>query len=383
VVSRTAVLAAQKTVASIAFALHRPFARRRPVTWLVGVHELASMVIQLGQALPGSITVVDRPHAFYGERYDAVIERPPGGLNSLRNLLFGPWIFGATAARARGVVYVGERGFLNAARDEREWEFRFLRRRGRHCVVVFTGNDIRSPRLMAEHAAETGFDNIGAILLRQGAPYDTDAYDSARRRRAAVCDRYASAVYTAPVDQLSHLTMETLPFPYLYPDANFAHDHGKFDDVGEIRVVHAPSNPTLKGTPAVRAAMERITERFPNVRYIELTDVGNEEVRRILSQAHIVLNQFHAYMPGVFGIEALAHRCVMVCSADPVQEPAIADAHGAWVIATAETLSERLTELLEDPASLAAQADRGYEWARAHASETGRGVTLRAELSSL
>lgn len=382
-VSRATVFRVQKVVALVGYGLARPFARVRPVSWLVGVHELASMVIQLGQALPGSVTIVEKPHAFYGARYDVVIERGSGRWNSVRNFLLGPWMLGSIAARAQGVVYVGERGFLHAADDEREWEFRFLRSRGRHAVVVFTGNDIRSPELMTRFAEETGFDNIGAILKRQGAPFDTEVYETVRRRRAEICDRHASAIFTAPVDQLSYLTSRTLPFPYLYPEANFAGDQRKFDELEEIRIVHAPSNPVLKGTAVVRTTMQRITEEFSNVTYIELTDVDNETVRKILADAHIVLNQFHAYMPGVFGIEAMAHRCVMVCSADPSVEPALEGAEGAWVIASPDTLLESLSSLLRDPTALARQADRGYLWAREYASENGRGARLQSELAAL
>ncbi|GAT72638.1 hypothetical protein MHM582_1114 [Microbacterium sp. HM58-2] len=341
------------------------------------------MVIQIGKAIPDSFTVVDREHAFYEATYDRVLEKKAGRRHLVRNLFLGPWTLGSASARALGVIYVGERGFLSACDDERAWELEFLRRRGRAAVVVFTGNDIRSPQLMTELAATTGFDNIGAILARSGAPFDTPGYEAVRERRAAVCDRLASAIFSASVDQLSHLRSEVHPFPYLYPDANFLRSTDKFTDLSEIRIVHAPSNPLLKGTAAVREAIGRLLEVHPNVTYQELTDVDNAAVRAALADAHIVVNQLHAYMPGVFGIEALAHRCVMLCSADPALEPAISGADGAWIVATADTLFDRLNELLSAPDKLEAQAERGYDWALSNASQSGRGAILRDELSAL
>lgn len=380
---QSVIIQAQRFIAVVSYALTVPFAGRYPVTWLVGVQELASMVIQLGAAIPGSRTVVNRPHAFYEAPYDVVIERGTGRRHVLRNLFLGPLLLGSVAARAQGVVYVGDRGFLHAADDEREWEFGFLKRRRRHVVVVFTGNDIRSPALMTRMAEQTGFDNIGAILARQGAPFDSPAYEAARRRRAEVCDNLASAIYSAPVDQLSYIKREVLPFPYLYPDGDFRPAGGKFEDMETIRIVHAPSNPTLKGTDIVRSAVRALGEQFPNVSYTELTGVDNAAVKRALEGAHIVLNQFHAYMPGVFGIEALAHECVMVCSADPTLEPALAGAEGAWIVADSSTLHDRLADLLSHPEALRAQARRGFEWAKANASQSGRGATLLSELEQI
>lgn len=375
----------QRVLVVVAYWGARPFARvGRRVSWVVGTHELASMVQQIGAVIPDSFTIVDHPHRFYDDRYDAVIDRPDAPLSRWRHFFYGPMLLGLLLTRARGVVYVGERGFLTAAFDQREWEFRFIRRRGRHVVVVWTGNDIRSPRLMADLAAQTGFENIGSLLRAQGAPFNTDEYEEERRARAAIADRWASAVFTAHVDQQSYMRSPTHGFHYFYPDELFEASASKFDDPERILIVHAPSHPTLKGTSHVRNVMAKVTARDSRVEYRELTDASNADVRAVLRDAHIVLNQFHSYVPGVFGIEALAHRCVMVCSADPGMETDLTDADGAWVVAGPATLEAEVHRLLDSSAeALREQADRGWRWAREHASRSRSGARFREILNSL
>lgn len=341
------------------------------------------MLEQISAAIPDSFAVVDEKHPFYDVRADVVISRSSARFARLRKWFLAPIVLGWALPRARGVVYIGYKGFLEHTVDEREWELRFLRSHRRHAVLVFTGSDIRSPALMTQLAAKTGFENIGSIQAASGAPFDTEHYDETRRRRAAVADRHASAVFTARIDQLSYLERPTHAFPYLYPDDRFLPETDKFRAPERLIVVHAPSKPVIKGTAAVRAAVDAVRARHPELDYRELTGVGNADVIEALREAHIALNQFHSYVPGVFGIEAMANRCVMVCSADPAVETDLSGAAGAWIVATTESLEASLEELLRAPEHLAAQADRGYEWARAQASASATGERLRRVLDGL
>ncbi|WP_169581685.1 MULTISPECIES: glycosyltransferase [Microbacterium] len=375
------VVRRQRLLRGLAYGAGRLFARvGRRVSWIVGAEEIAGMVSHIGEAIPDSLTVIRRAHAFYQDRYDVIIQRDDARLEVWRRLYLGPLVLGWWLARADGVIYVGAAGFLDAD-DEREEEFSFVRGRGRAVVCCFTGTDIRSPALMTAEAARTGVANIGSIQLAQGAPYDDPGYEEQRRRRAEVADRLASAVLTARIDQLSYLTTPTEPFLYFYPDAKFVPGTDKFDDLTPVRVLHAPSNPELKGTAIVRAVMERIALSHPGVEYRELSGVGNDEVVAALDQAHIVINQLHAQMPGVFGIEAMARACVMVCSADPAIETDLQDAAGAWVVAGPDDLEARLRDLLASPENWKEQAMRGLAWSRDHASASASARSLSTILA--
>lgn len=380
-VDRAEMIRRQRKLAERFYRLGRWFAwAGRRVDWIVGPEERAGMVSQIGAASPRSFTIVGVPHRFYNDPFDLVMQRPDSAFEIWRKRYLGATALGWWLARALGVVYVGPLGFL-ANDDGREWEFEFVSTRRRAVVCYFTGTDIRSPALMKMRAESTGLANIGSIQYGSGRPFSDAGYEDNLRKRAEAADKFADAIFTARVDQLSYLTAPTEPFLYFYPDENFALNAGKFDDLSKIVIMHAPSNPLLKGTDIIRAAMARIRSRFPTVEYVELLNVPNEEVLATLDRAHIVVNQLHAQMPGVFGIEAMARNCVMVCSADPRVETDLVDADDAWVVANPDDLEERLVELIEHPEALAGQARRGYDWAREHASASASGAVLRQILT--
>lgn len=372
--SDTTIFRRQQLLLKVCFVLFRPIALfTRRLDWVVGPEDIALMSTHIAGALPRSYTALLTRNPFYSVSYDAVVEtssRALGGRWAIWRRLYGGAVLLAwLACRSRGFIYVGGLGFLKSDHDEREFEFAFLRAHGRRVVCYFTGNDIRSPRLSIERAERTGRPNIGSILVDLDPDFAHPEYDAARRTRAEVAERHAEAIFTARVDQIAYLESPTHPFLYFHPDEQFVQTTSKYDTLERIVVVHAPSNPRLKGTDAVREAMDRITATYPQVEYRELTGVPHEQVLAALDAAHIALNEFHSSVPGVFGIEAMARRCVLVTSADVDDEPDLGeDSRGAWVIADVDSLHDQITAILARPQEMAAQADRGWEWARRHAS---------------
>jgi len=375
----------QRRLTTVAYALFAPFGWfRRKVDWVVGVEEVASVTRHLADAIPGSLSVVQQPHPFYDVGYDVVIRDDEGRWGRFRRLYGGAIVFAWLLRRARGFVYVGRAGFLDIVDDERRFEFAFLKRRGKRLVTYFTGTDIRSLRLMCELADRTGRPNVGSKLAEARPELLTDQYEEPVRRRAAVADEFSDAIFSMSVDQTSYLTRRTHPFLYFYPDANFTDDFSRFDAPERIVVLHAPSNPTVKGTALVREAMNRICAERPNVEYCELTNASNTEVLAAIDEAHIVLNQFYAYVPGVFGIEAMARGAAMLCSADPRLEPDLgSEATGAWLVTPHEHIYEQVSALLDDPRRMRDQAVRGNRWARDHASESASASALARVLDEI
>ncbi|UYO98160.1 hypothetical protein OED01_05480 [Microbacterium sp. M28] len=370
------VVARQRRLFALGLAIGRIFRILGPrVDWIIGVEEIAGVLGNIAAATPRSFSVVRRRHPFYDTPYDVVLQDDTSRFEALRRLYGGALVLGVMLPRAKGVIYVGSAGFLDG-NDERDWEFQAVRRAGKALVCWFTGNDIRSARLSAQWGREHGLPTIGEVLLSEGAPYTDDAYEETRVTRSRRADDYAHAVITANVDQISHLTTATDPFLYFYPDENFGSDLSRFDDPARIVVLHAPSHPRIKGTEAVRTTMSAICARHPDVEYRELMGVPNQEVLAALDETHIVINQLNAQMPGVFGIESMARSCVMVCSADPTQDPDLSSAVGAWVVSTANDLESTLEDLLSRRETLAEQARRGHDWALASASASACTATL-------
>ncbi len=381
---RTLRFTVQVVVLRVSHLLAR-VARRRTepdLDWVVGPYEIASIVYDIGRAVPDSMSVVLDRHRYYDLPYGwAPRERRGRAVTVLRSVFLGPWQLGKLATRTRGFIYVGSEGFLNPERDQREHEFRFLRRRGIRIVCSFTGNDIRSPKRMRELERELKRPNLGTYLADLNPVFATDAYDDLKRRIAAVTDRYADLIYNADVDQRGYLERPVLGTRYFYPDDQITTSFERFADLSRLVVVHAPSSPIIKGTQLVRAAVAALHEDGYDFEYVELIDKPNAQVKAELGRAHIALNEFLAFTPGVFGVEAMAAGAALMTSADPLVEPQLpADSAEAWLVTPAHRIVEHLRLLLDEPERLEPLARRGAQWVRDHASASINGAATTADL---
>lgn len=377
----------QRTTLRASFLVHSLYRPRKTATkrWVVGVDEIASMLWRVHQAIPGSTSVALSEHNFYSYEYTfTAMPTKNSRINYLFRIFFAPWLLGRLATSHYGFVYVGPSGFLYDTKGQREFEFSFLKKHGLRIVCYFTGDDIRSQILTKELENKLGFATVATANAEENPFFFTDEYERQKKQIAAVADRYADAIVNWPIEQVSYLTRETHRFVYAYPDELFSGHFEKFESLDPIRIIHAPSNHKVKGTQFVRAAIDRLRADGRQFEYIELINVSNEEVLEALSHGHIALNQFFAFTPGVFGIEAMAHGCVMLCSADRTIEPELPEgANEAWVVTRGDQLYTNLKRLLDNPKDLEAQARRGFEWALQNESRSGAQRHLAAILESI
>ncbi len=376
---------AQKATLRVSYAWHRRDHAAATISWVVGPQEVATIVRQLADQIPGSHAVNLVRHPFYSFRYDTELDLGVGGMRGrMRRLYAGPWILGRLARSARGFIYVSRLGFMSRLADAREYEFDFLEKRGIRIVCVFTGTDIRSPKLMKELETTLGRPNVATYQGYADRATLSADFDESTRRAATAADRHANLIYSLRNDQRSYITKPTEPFLYFYPDAELRDMSPKFTAPARIRVLHAPSSPIIKGTQVVRAAVRALQDEGYEFDYEELIDVPHDRVVASLRDAHIVLNQFYAFVPGVFGIEALAAGCAVMQSADPEVEPDLpAWDEPAWPVTQAHQVLSHLRMLLDDPALVERYARLGQEWVRDHALASDSGRKLRDRLDEV
>lgn len=358
--------------------------RRRPGTrtaWVVGPAEIAGLTRAISEALDSSESALLTSHPFYDYDYDWVA---PKARTRLGRLVQGPWKLGELLARVEGFVYISAVGYLDRLDDARDFEFSYLRSRGKKIVCYFAGNDIRAPRLSAQREQVTGQPNMATYLAETNPVFASAAYEELQRAVAASAEAHADLIFSADVDQVSYLRRPSEPFLYFHPDDEIADDFAKFHDVRKPVILHAPSSPIIKGTQIVRAAIAELHEDGYEFDYVELVRQPHAEVRASLRRAHIVLNQFYAEVPGVFGVEALAAGCVVMMSADDRVEPCLpSGSHEAWVVTRHHQVAKHLRELLDDRGSWEPQARAGVDWVRHHAALSVTGAALRAKLAPL
>ncbi|MBX3099084.1 MAG: glycosyltransferase [Salinibacterium sp.] len=377
----------QRMWLAVAYALFRLRRRGRGVTvdWVVGVDEIATMVYRIGQMLPQSWTVVLSRHAYYTLQYDTQVTLSRNRTVALlQRTVIGPWIFADMLTKARGLLYVGSTGFLLVDADQREFEIQYARSKGLKVATYFVGDDIRSPRLMHELERRTGLENFSTHIGKVSPYLDSDEYDAVKKRIATVANENADIIFTLPTDQLSYLAGHTEPMMCYYPDDGFGTDESKFADLSRPVIVHAPSSPITKGTPLVRAAIERLREDGYQFEYVELTGASNDEVLATLRRAHIAMNQFYAFQPGVFANEAMAARCAVLMSADEHIEKVLpVGSNDKWLVTKHYEVYEKLKGLLDRPETIEPLARRGEQWVRDNRSFSSAGPALRQLLDSV
>ena len=337
-------------------------------TWVVGTEEVAHCVYNISKALDKSISVSLGYHRFYQSSYDYQINIRNKYLAFFIKLFYGPYLFVSLSNQYDSFFYVGGAGFLISYTDGRAFEFKFLTKRNKKIVCYFTGSEIRSFELMKEIGKQYNIDVITDYQKMLNPSIASSEAEDRRKKLALSADKYAHLIFNASIDQKSYTTRQNEPFLYFYPDHLFVKNDEKFERL-PIRILHAPSNPFSKGTPIVRAAITKLKKEGYLFEYIELIHVSHEEVLNALRQSQIVLNEFYAFMPGVFGVEALASHCALLTSANADIETSLPqDSNEAWLVTGYWEIYDHLKLVLDEPSLQKSYADKGYLWAQKHAS---------------
>jgi len=318
---------------------------------VIGVSEIADILYNLKSLFKEDcIVVCKNNNRFYMQNnYDIDISKK----NRVKQCILSAYYLGRLAKNAKYFIYLWSDGFLL----NREMDFRFLKKRSVPIICSFLGDDIRSRKLFLKYCnsiifnSYVEYDNPGIFL--------SDLYDVEKRRLADQADRYADIVFSHKQDMVSYLKSEQYFFPPIIDEKLFFLNREKFDKM-PVRVVHAPSSPVLKGTPLVRSVIKMLKNEGFDFIYIELINVSHEEVINELKKSHIVLNQFYSFIPGVFGLEAMASCNAVLMSAKSDQFPY--PFNNAWFETEDWQLYYNLKLLLQNPEKIFEYAKNGYEY---------------------
>ncbi len=358
-------------------------ARRK--NWAVGTDEVAAYVNNISTALGDAVSVNMSPHPFYSYNYDHDLPARInwGYLRYIIRIFYSPVLLGYLCHRVEGFFYVGGASYLIPDLDGRRFEFHFLKSRGFKIVCFFCGSEIRSLRLMSQLSRDMARDVISTYQNIAIRNFDSDELESYRMKLAASADNYADHIFSSPVDQISYLRRAVHPFIYFHAESQFLRNDGKFSKLDRVKVLHGPSSPLIKGTPLVRAAIKRLQVEGYDFEYRELIGVSNEAMLNALAEAHVVLNEFYGFVPGQFGVEAMASHCALMTSADKRIETTLpAGANAAWMVTEYWNIYDNLKRLLDDHALIKQFADAGFSWASENCSYKKSAVRLKTLLDT-
>lgn len=341
---------------------------------IVCTDEIAGIVdgLQSNGSVP-VFSVVLRPDPFFkaGYSYDFELYSSNQMFYRVKLLFFAPLLLGILSRQRTSFVYIGPKGFLIDSVDSREWEFRFLKQNKNFIVTFFTGTDIRSFQKAKNLESCDKIDNLSTVLDLVIHPSELMQNESTVIKRALVANKFALIICNAEYDQVSYLDpSKTIPYLYFFPTRHTTFNPEKFDNLNfdQIRIVHAPTNPLIKGTPIVRSAINRLWKEGYKFEYLEVMNTQNSDLRNILKESHIVINELYAVMPGVLAIEAMAHSCVTFTSGNSKYEPSLGGEREGWVVVDSTNLYHKLREIAFDEGLLRHWAQKGHKWVERNAN---------------
>lgn len=354
----------------ISYYICRIFNVKKKEGWVVVGVETASMLKNISQALPGSVSVNFAPSHFYDFNYNYEVYSKKGILR-VTKFLYSPLLLGYLLSTYEKFIYLGATGFISPHNDGRMEEFKFIKSINKQLVCYFLGSEIRSFKLLNQFSQDRFLDVLTTYQAISHKGSDSSENEDRRKLLGEVANEYADVIFNPSTDQMAYISQETFPCIYFLEDELFKHSLKKFDDLGEIIILHGPSSPIIKGTPLVRAAVKKLKMEGYNFRYIELINVPHEQMLKTLRSAHIVLNEFYAFVPGVFGIEAMASSCALLTSADENIETTLDEgANQAWKVTPYWMVYDNLKLFLDNPEMIKPQAIAGHNWAKKHCTYT-------------
>lgn len=255
---------------------------------------------------------------------------------------------------ARGYTHVlveAERAlFGRLMRRDVAAEVRDLQAHGVSVAMMAHGTDVRLPSRHARDEPWSPFRDTTAYLGKM----ERDA-----RNNRALLERLGLPTFASTPD-----LVDDIPFASWCPVVIAPEEWRvpRVTHVGRLRVVHASTNPALKGTVLIEPVLQRLHDQGV-IDYRRIVHVPHADMPAVFAEADVVLDQFLLGSFGVAACEAMAAGCVCIAHVAPSVRSRVRAASARElpiVEATPDTLD----------AVLRALADDGQQ--REHSQETGR-----------
>jgi glycosyltransferase involved in cell wall biosynthesis len=192
-------------------------------------------------------------------------------------------------------------------RNERWFrDMRIARALGRKVFMTLQGCDVR---LSSESARRNRFTpcHEGHCSAVQAC---RSSLDAARRRLIDEILPLAHRSF-ALNPELVHYVPQAVFVPYASVDVD------RFEVVpastrGPVVILHAPSDPSIKGSQLIAAAVERLRTRFP-IEFVQVKGLPHAEAVKLYRRADLVIDQVLAGWYGGFAVEAMAMGKPVAC----------------------------------------------------------------------
>ncbi len=241
------------------------------------------------------------------------------------------------------VVEAGRGLFGTLGGTDARADVEYLQNAGIQVALAFHGSEIRDP---AAHAAA----HRASPFANPRDPY-TARLQQVADRNLALAREFEGPIFVSTPDQLDYLPRATW-LPVVVDLEVWPLQARETPDVP--LVVHAPSNPVLKGTAQIEAALQPLIDSG-RIRYARVTGMQPADAAALVRRADIVIDQVLLGLYGVLACEGLASGAVVLGHLGDRLRSRVPEEVPVTEV-TVEDLGDRLVEVLDDLPNLAARA---------------------------
>lgn len=247
-----------------------------------------------------------RAYIFASNLNTSVLERPTGTIMRLLVLLYSYY------ATMLMIVWITFRFDIlifksGLSFSETKWDMRWFKFIGKKIVVSYHGSDSRPAYLHAKPVNWQGNDEAFFDFL--------NVQSREQKRQTKLASTYADLVVDSPASahfQSGRVLLRQAIFNPV-PNSIIRQKNNRMVEANAFRILHAPSDASLKGTEIIRNVIEELQLLGFNIDYRELVGVSNSEVLRSIGEADLVIDELYSdNYGGIFALEALAAQTPVI-----------------------------------------------------------------------
>jgi glycosyltransferase involved in cell wall biosynthesis len=228
------------------------------------------------------------------------------------------------------------------------WDFPLLKRLGKRIIVTFQGCDARMKTLSRERFSTSA-------CAECDVAWCTPKMDALRQRRIQKVCAYADHVFALNPDLMHYLPgAEFLPYASVNPSEWMPGQAfgARTEHAGPFRILHMPTNRSIKGTTYVEQACARLRDEGLPVELMLVEGVPHRQVKDVIAQADLVVDQLLIGWYGALTVEAMAMGKPVLCYLREEDLKRFVPFHEQIPVVrtTKTTLAQDLRTLLQSPA---------------------------------
>ena len=300
------------TIFYLYFKLYYLFKKTKKVDYVIGCIDVQANIIKLKDILGPSNIAVNLRIEMKGKKYTGYwnIETFDSYDYNFNNeysgrLLLGPFLFAKFLNISNKFIYVGTAGFFIPY--IRILDYLILNLLKKEVISFFVGCDARARIPMLNLSSELGISvpcNGCSLVCEE--PF--------RKLEANVHEYFNNKIFSS-IDQMGYInnykSFDSFSFPTL-SDTDYDYN---FNTTDEIYIIHAASNPNLRGTYTISPVLEKLNGMIINGRKIKTASFLRVEKKILIEEmkkAHIYVNSTNGLILGLGSAEAMARGCILI-----------------------------------------------------------------------